>query len=80
MINLSSKLLKTLYEGENVFKINFKEVIKILEIIIGLLAAAIAIAIIDIELCRASKREEGFKEARKSVEEYKAFEEDNKDE
>ena len=51
-----------------------------LEIIIGLLAVAIAIAIIDIELCKANKRVESFKEARKSVEEYKAFEEDNKDE
>ena len=50
------------------------------EIIIGLLAAAVAIAIIDIELCRVIKREEGFKEARKSVQEYKAFEEDKKDE
>ena len=40
------------------------------EIIIGLLAAAVAIAIIDIELCRVSKREEGFKED-KSFEEEK---------
>ena len=57
---------------------NYREGTKMSEIIIGLLAAAIAIAIIDIELCRVIKREEGFKEARKSVQEYKAFEEDKK--